>query len=117
MSSAASGAARGVPAASAAPSSGPAACGVDGRRGIRQGAAVDLERRGRQQSFVVGEVQHAGFGAGRRQRFAEQAWQQAVEVVFRGDRHVDVEKAADRPLHAVHGHRQVIDFEHHASRP
>jgi hypothetical protein len=58
---------------------------------------------GRCSSVVVGKIEHAGIGIGGRERFAEQARQQAVEVLFRSDCHVDVEKAADRALHAVHG--------------
>ena len=86
---------------------------VDARRTGRQRRAVRMQRRRRQEAVAVGQVKDAGIGIGRRQRFAEQARQQPVEIVFGGDRHADVEEAPDRPFHAVHGHRQIIDFEDH----
>ena len=88
-----------------------AACRLgDGRVAERQGRAVRAQRRRRQQPVAVGQVEDAGSGIGGGQGLAEQARQQAVEVLFAGDRLADVEKAADRLLHRVHGQRQVVDF-------
>ena len=106
-----SGAARAEPAPRAAPSSGPAACGsmlaLQPAAASRPHAAPRPAAGGRRRSGKGCRHRHRPPAAFRSSRRGNRL----VEIVFGGDRHADVEKAPDRPLHAVHGHGQVIDFE------
>ena len=69
--------------------------------------AIGAQGAGRHQPLAIGQVQHPRRSACSEHRFAQQARQEAVELLLGGDGHAQIEKPPDGGLHALQRHGKV----------
>jgi hypothetical protein len=80
------------------------------RKPVQQLPAVCGEGCSRGQLTFVGQVQYSCLGVRCLESFGQQLREQPFEILLGGDCGRDIQKTANRALHAVHGHGEFIDF-------
>ncbi|MNP11619.1 hypothetical protein D3C76_1038150 [compost metagenome] len=76
-------------------------------------AVVEEKAMGFQASFLaVDQIDESAGGFADVDGFIEDPTQQVVEAGFRREAGGDLEEAGNGLLHACHGHRQLVDFQH-----